>query len=182
MTAFISRVAAQYMASDALVLPVEAQAARLAPIARACVNAAVMPLSLKLPEGFMPFVLQVQPAGFEADVLADARRLCCRSVCPSPIVTTESGVANGSSSWKRQMPLKRSGSLRRRPHFLEIPQRLGRAGLVPVVGHVEQVAALGAGGPHLLRAARVAAGRADAPLKGKIGQGHGWKRLRGQEL
>ena len=42
------------MASEALVLPVEAQAARLAPIARACVNAADMPLSLKLPEGFSP--------------------------------------------------------------------------------------------------------------------------------
>ena len=35
-------------------LPVEAQAARVAPIMRACVNAAVMPLSLKLPEGFIP--------------------------------------------------------------------------------------------------------------------------------
>ena len=39
---------------EALVLPVLAQAARRAPTMRACVNAAVMPLSLKLPEGFMP--------------------------------------------------------------------------------------------------------------------------------
>ena len=54
MTAFINRVTEQYKASDALVLPVEAQAARLAPIMRAWVNAADMPLSLKLPEGFIP--------------------------------------------------------------------------------------------------------------------------------
>ena len=43
-----------YIASEALVLPVDAQAARLAPIRRAWVKAADMPLSLKLPEGFMP--------------------------------------------------------------------------------------------------------------------------------
>ena len=54
ITALINRVTAQYKASEALVLPVEAQAARLAPIERACVNAADMPLSLKLPEGFIP--------------------------------------------------------------------------------------------------------------------------------
>src|SRR5688572_9716740 len=54
MTAFISRVTEQYIASEALVLPVDAQAARLAPVARAWVNAALMPLSLKLPEGFIP--------------------------------------------------------------------------------------------------------------------------------
>ena len=44
----------QYMASEALVFPVDAQAARLAPMVWACVKAADMPLSLKLPEGFMP--------------------------------------------------------------------------------------------------------------------------------
>ena len=54
MMAFINLVTAQYRASEALVLPVEAQAARLAPIMRACVKAADMPLSLKLPDGFMP--------------------------------------------------------------------------------------------------------------------------------
>ena len=52
--AFISRVTAQYRASEALVLPVEAQAARLAPTSRAWLKAAAMPLSLKLPEGFNP--------------------------------------------------------------------------------------------------------------------------------
>ena len=42
------------MARLALVLPVEAHAARRAPTRPACVNAAVMPLSLKLPDGFIP--------------------------------------------------------------------------------------------------------------------------------
>ena len=54
MMARISPVAEQNTASEALVLPVEAQAARRAPTMRAWVKAAVMPLSLKLPEGFMP--------------------------------------------------------------------------------------------------------------------------------
>ena len=52
----------QYRASEALVLPVEAQAARLAPIVRAWVNAADMPLSLKLPEGFIPSYCKIQLA------------------------------------------------------------------------------------------------------------------------
>ena len=50
----IRPVAEQKTASEALVLPVLAQAARRAPTMRAWVNAAVMPLSLKLPLGFMP--------------------------------------------------------------------------------------------------------------------------------
>ena len=64
MTAFISRVTAQYMANEALVLPVEAQAARRAPIMRACVNAADMPLSLKLPDGFIPSYCRNRRPGF----------------------------------------------------------------------------------------------------------------------
>jgi hypothetical protein len=54
ITAFIKRGAEQYMASEALVLPVEAQAARFGADHVAWVKAAVMPLSLKLPEGFIP--------------------------------------------------------------------------------------------------------------------------------
>ena len=54
MIACISLLTPQYSASEALVLPVEAQAARRAPVVWACVKAAVMPLSLKLPEGFIP--------------------------------------------------------------------------------------------------------------------------------
>ena len=59
------------MASDALVLPVEAQAARLAPINRACVKAADMPLSLKLPEGFIPSYCRYSRPGFKPHVLGD---------------------------------------------------------------------------------------------------------------
>ena len=47
-------VAEQKTASDAEVFPVLAQATRRAPTILACVKAAVMPLSLKLPEGFIP--------------------------------------------------------------------------------------------------------------------------------
>ncbi len=54
MTACMSLLTQQYRAREALVLPVDAHAARFAPMVCACVNAAVMPLSLKLPEGFMP--------------------------------------------------------------------------------------------------------------------------------
>ena len=50
----ISCVTAQYIASDALVLPVEAHAARLAPTMCAWVKAAHIPLSLKEPDGFIP--------------------------------------------------------------------------------------------------------------------------------
>ena len=54
MTARINPVAEQKTARLALVLPVLAQAARRARTSRAWVNAAVMPLSLKLPDGFIP--------------------------------------------------------------------------------------------------------------------------------
>jgi len=64
ITAFMSAVAEQNTASEALVLPVLAQAARLAPTMRACVNAAVMPLSLKLPEGFIPSYWRKSLPGF----------------------------------------------------------------------------------------------------------------------
>ena len=42
------------MASDALVFPVDAQAVIFAPTILAWVEAAVMPLSLKLPDGLNP--------------------------------------------------------------------------------------------------------------------------------
>ena len=54
----------QYSASDALVLPVEAQAALVAPMHRAWVKAADMPLSLKLPEGFIPSYCRNNRPGF----------------------------------------------------------------------------------------------------------------------
>ena len=90
-------------------LPVLAQAARRAPTMRACVNAAVMPLSLKLPEGFIPSYCRNRPPGF-MPTYWPTLSAGCRSVCPSPMVTTSSGGANGSSSRNRQTPLKQSGS------------------------------------------------------------------------
>ncbi len=69
MMPFISRVTAQYKANEALVFPVDAQAARLAPTIRAWVNAADMPLSLKLPEGFMPSYCRNSCAALESDIL-----------------------------------------------------------------------------------------------------------------
>ena len=48
-----------------------AQATRRAQTIRAWVNAAVMPLSLKLPEGFIPSYWSQSEPGFEADVAAD---------------------------------------------------------------------------------------------------------------
>src|SRR5436190_24217559 len=97
ITAFISRVAAQYMASDALVLPVEAQAARLAPIDRACVKAADIPLSLNEPDGFSPSYCKYNRPALSPTNCPTASA-CCNSVSPSPTVTTESGVANGNNS------------------------------------------------------------------------------------
>src|SRR5436853_5962621 len=115
MTARIRPVAEQKTASEALVLPVLAQAARLAPVIRACVNAAVMPLSLKLPEGFMPsYCRNRQPALMPAYCATASAR--CRIVCPSPIVKILSGGANGNNSWNRQTPEKCNG-LERSAHF-----------------------------------------------------------------
>src|SRR3982074_2281973 len=97
ITAFIKRVTEQYRASEALVFPVEAQAARLAPIVRACVKAADMPLSLKLPEGFKPSYCKNSRPGCMPTYLATPPE-GCSSVCPSPIVTTCSAGAKGNNS------------------------------------------------------------------------------------
>ena len=52
-----------------------------------------------------------------------------------------SGGANGSSSRKRQTPLKLSGLVRSAHLASNAVQRCGRLEAVPVVGHVEQAAA-----------------------------------------
>ena len=52
------------MARLALVFPVLAHAARRAPTVRAWVNAAVIPLSLKLPLGFIPSYWRNKWPGF----------------------------------------------------------------------------------------------------------------------
>src|SRR5262245_34584342 len=118
MMARIKPVAEQYTASEALVLPVLAHAARRAATTRACVNAADMPLSLKLPEGFIPsYCRNRQPGLMPAYAATESAR--CRIVWPSPIVMIRSGGANGRRSWKRHTPLKQSGSVRW-DHFASI--------------------------------------------------------------
>jgi hypothetical protein len=100
------------MASEALVLPVLAHAARRAPTRRAWANAAVIPLSLKLPDGFIPSYWRNSRPGLIPTYLptVSARWL---SVCPSPMVRMRSSWANGNSSRNRQTPLNSSGSVRR---------------------------------------------------------------------
>src|SRR5579864_8962515 len=100
MMARMSPVAEQKTARDALVLPVDAQAARRAPARWACVNAAVMPLSLKLPDGFKPSYCKNREPGFKPTKVATLSARC-KMVCPSPMVRILSGWAKGSSSRKR---------------------------------------------------------------------------------
>src|SRR5579864_9451960 len=111
MMARMSPVAEQKTARDALVLPVDAQAARRAPARWACVNAAVMPLSLKLPDGFKPSYCKNREPGFKPTKVATLSARC-KMVCPSPMVRILSGWAKGSSSRKRQTPLRLSGLAR----------------------------------------------------------------------
>src|SRR6185312_4741357 len=112
MTAFINLVTEQYRASEALVLPVDAQAARAAPIMWAWVKAADMPLSLKLPDGFIPSYCKNSRPGSKPTYFPTALAGWSR-VCPSPMLTTFSAGAKGSNSWNRQTPPKLSGSYRR---------------------------------------------------------------------
>ena len=99
------------MASEALVLPVLAQAARRAPTSPAWVKAAVMPLSLKLPEGFMPSYCKNRLPGRTPTYFATVSDWRS-SVCPSPMVITRPSGANGNSSRKRQTPEKFKGCVR----------------------------------------------------------------------
>ena len=62
----------------ALVLPVEAHATCFAPTIRACVNAAVMPLSLKLPLGFSPSYCSSRLPGCMFSLLGEQVRLLQR--------------------------------------------------------------------------------------------------------
>ena len=74
------------IASDALVLPVDAQATRVAPTICAWVNAAAMPLSLNDPDGFRPSYCRNNLPGVRPTFGASSRA-SCRLVRPSPIVT-----------------------------------------------------------------------------------------------
>ena len=79
------------MARLAEVLPVLAQATRLAPTMRAWVKAAVMPLSLKLPEGFSPSYCSCRLPAWTPMCRA-SRSAVCSVVRPSPMVTMSSSV------------------------------------------------------------------------------------------
>ena len=145
-------------------LPVLAQAARRAPTMRACVNAAVMPLSLKLPDGFIPSYCRQSVPGFMPTYCGHGVGRW-QSVCPSPIVMMRSSGANGNSSRNRQTPEKSSGSMAVGPLRLEIGERLRHRQPVPVVGDVEQPAALRALERGVAEVGRAAAIRPDTPLK-----------------
>ena len=150
MIACISLLTPQYRASEALVLPVDAQAARRAPIMWACVNAAVMPLSLKLPDGFIPSYCRYKSPAFRPTNRPTPSQ-ACSSVCPSPMVTIFSAGANGNSSRNRHTPLKQSGSFRRLHFCFERRERLGNRQRVPVVLDVQQRTASVATSLHLRR-------------------------------
>ena len=99
------------MARLAEVFPVLAHAARFAPVMRAWVNAPVMPLSLKLPDGFMPSYWRNSRPGFMPTYCATGSARWHR-VCPSPMVMILSSGANGNSRRNRQTPEKFSGFVR----------------------------------------------------------------------
>ena len=71
---------------DSSLFPVDAQAAREAPTNRACVKAADIPLSLKLPEGFIPSYCRNRRPG-SRPAYWDTPSEGSSSVCPSPTVT-----------------------------------------------------------------------------------------------
>ena len=115
-------------------LPVEAHAARLAPIARAWVKAADIPLSLKLPDGFIPSYWRNSRPGWRPTYFATPSA-ACRRVCPSPMVT---------HWWAREREqfaepphateAKGIGSISR--FRLEARQRARQRHAIPIVRHV----------------------------------------------
>ena len=91
-------------AIDADVLPVDTHATRFIPSLRACAVPATIPLSLNEPDGLSPSYWRwSRPAltPTKAPTPSETGHI----VCPSPIVTTDSRGAYGSSSWNRQTPL-----------------------------------------------------------------------------
>ena len=159
MMACISLLTPQYRASEALVLPVEAQAARRAPIMWACVKAAVMPLSLKLPEGFMPSYCRNNLPGCSADVAADAVGRVQQRLA---FADGDDLVRRGERQQLAEPPdaAEAERLVAAAPLLLEGGERLGNRDGVPVVGDVEQRAARVATGAHLAHVVRRRAARA----------------------
>jgi hypothetical protein len=160
------------MASEALVLPVEASGPLGADGAgmREGGRHAVV---LERTRGIHPFVLQVESAGMEADIRGDRVGLLEESL---PFADRYHGIRRGEGQ-QLMKPVNATEAQRlvaAAPHFLEIAERLWRPGPIPLVYHIQQVAALRAGRANLLRPAGGAAGRADAALVGEVVEGHGW--------
>ena len=140
---------------------------------RAWVNAAVMPLSLKLPRRVHPLVLQEQPARLHA------RRTRPTRVGPLaerlPFADGHDRVVRGEREQLAEPPhageVERVGAVG--PLRLEVLERLRHGQPVPVVGHVEQAAALRAAEGGVGEVDGGPAVGVDAALKG--GRGHAWR-------
>ena len=128
-----------------------------------------------------PLVLQVEPPRFHADKRTDAVRLMQNRL---PLADSDDAFRLGERKQLMEPPdaAETERLMAAGPGFLEPAEAFGNGPAVPVVLHVQQVPALGARHPHFLHATGIAAGRADAALEGKIGEGHGWKGLRGKKL
>ena len=158
-------------------LPVEAQAARRAPIMWAWVKAAVMPLSLKLPEGFMPSYCRYMLPGLQADVAADAIGLVQQRL---PFADGDDLLGGGEGKQLAEPPHAAEAErvVAAAPFLFEGGKRLGNLRRVPVVDHVEQPAALVAAGAHFADVVRRGAAGLDAALVGQIGLGFDGRRQR----
>ena len=169
ITAFISRVTEQYRASEALVLPVEAQAARLGADRVGVREGGRHAVVFEAARGVQALVLQEQPAGLEAHVLADAGRRLQQGL---PLADRDDLLAPGRRAAARETATRRSERIvAARPLGLEKVERSGRTQAVPVVDHVQQAAARLAGHAHLVNPVGRAARRRNASLKSDIGSG-----------
>ena len=108
-----------YKATDADVLPVEAQALAPAPTIFAWLNAADMPLSLNEPEGFRPSYCKNKHPSSISTYFATAS-LGWRIVWPSPMVTLYWSSQKLSRSRNRQTPDRSS-------RFCRVAQRLANS-------------------------------------------------------
>ncbi len=134
--------------------------------------------------GVHALVLQEQAARLEADVAADAvghhqGRLA--------FADRDDFVLRGEGQQLVEPPhaAATEGFVAARPLLLEPAQRIGRGRAIPVVGDIDQRAALGASGVNFAHGEGGAAGRRQALLVGLIGinfgrRGHVGRRLRGK--
>ena len=147
-------------------LPVEAQAARVAPTNRACVKAADMPLSLKLPEGFIPSYWRNNRPGCDADVPGHA----FGAVQQRLAFAHGDALLDGREGQQVVEPPYAAETMRiaaARPFLFELAQRLWHAEPIPVVRHVQQSAALGAGHEDLVDGVGRPAGARNTLLEGR---------------